>query len=103
MPRQNTRTLAGMAAAAAVGQALRSGGRRTVAREAVVAGLSLLPAMLALRGRELARPRAPPGEPRAGRKGGALLPRRRAKDDRRLRAGRGRRRRGQGARPLRLE
>src|SRR4051812_14389254 len=54
LPMQDGRTLAGMAAAAAVGQALRSGGRRTATREAAVAGLSLLPALLALRGSELA-------------------------------------------------
>jgi uncharacterized protein YqhQ len=54
LPMQDRRTLAGMAAAATAGHALRSGGRRTVAREAMVAGLSLLPALLALRGSELA-------------------------------------------------
>jgi uncharacterized protein YqhQ len=54
LPMQDMRTLGGMAAAAAAGQLLRSGGRRTVAREAAVAGLSLLPALMALRGGELA-------------------------------------------------
>ena len=54
LPMQDARALGGMAAAAAAGQVLRSGGRRTVAREAAVAGLSLLPALLALRGSELA-------------------------------------------------
>ena len=54
LPMQDGRTLAGMLTAAAAGQALRGGGRRTVGREAAVAGLSLLPALLALRGSELA-------------------------------------------------
>ena len=54
LPMQDVRTLAAMGAAAAGGQLLRSGGRRTVGREAAVAGLSLLPALLALRGSELA-------------------------------------------------
>jgi uncharacterized protein YqhQ len=54
LPMQDARTLVGMGAAAAAGQALRGSGRRTVAREAAVAGLSLLPALLALRGSELA-------------------------------------------------
>jgi hypothetical protein len=53
LPMQDARTLGGALAAAAAGQALRSG-RRTVAREAAVAGVSLLPALLALRGSELA-------------------------------------------------
>jgi uncharacterized protein YqhQ len=43
-----------MATAAAVGQVLRASGRRTFAREAAVAGISLMPALLALRGSELA-------------------------------------------------
>ena len=54
LPMQDGRTLVGMLTAAAAGQALRGGGRRTVGREAAVAGLSLLPALLALRGSELA-------------------------------------------------
>jgi uncharacterized protein YqhQ len=54
LPMQDGRTIAGMAAAAAAGQALRAQGRRTVVRETAVAGLSLLPALLALRGSELA-------------------------------------------------
>jgi uncharacterized protein YqhQ len=54
LPMQDPRTLGGMAAAAAAGQALRAGGRRTVAREAAIASLSFLPALLALRGSELA-------------------------------------------------
>jgi uncharacterized protein YqhQ len=54
LPMQDARTLGAMAVAAAAGQALRSKGPRTVGREAVVGGLSLLPALLALRGSELA-------------------------------------------------
>jgi len=54
LPMQDPRTLGTMAAAALGGQALRSSGPRTVAREAAVAGLSVLPAMLALRGGDLA-------------------------------------------------
>ncbi len=54
LPMQDARTLGAMGVAAAAGQALRSGGRRTVAREMAVAGLSLFPALLALRGSELA-------------------------------------------------
>src|SRR3954469_3974744 len=54
LPMQDARTLAAMAAGAGAGQALRSKCPRTVGREAVVGGLSLLPALLALRGSELA-------------------------------------------------
>jgi uncharacterized protein YqhQ len=54
LPMQDPRTLAAMAAAAAAGQALRSKGPRTVGREAAVGAISLLPALLALRGSELA-------------------------------------------------
>jgi uncharacterized protein YqhQ len=54
LPMQDARTLGAMAGAAAAGHALRSAGPRTVAREAAVAGISLLPAVLALRGGELA-------------------------------------------------
>ncbi len=54
LPMQDARTLAAMAAAAAAGQALRSKGTRTVGREAAVGAMSLLPALLALRGTELA-------------------------------------------------
>ena len=54
LPMQDLRTLGAMAGAAAVGQALRSGAPRTVAREMAVAGVSLLPALLALRGGDLA-------------------------------------------------
>ena len=54
LPMQDARTLGAMAGAAAAGHALRQAGPRTVAREAAVAGISLLPAVLALRGGELA-------------------------------------------------
>ena len=54
LPMQDPKTLGTMAAAALGGQALRSGGPRTVAREAAVAMVSLVPALLALRGGELA-------------------------------------------------
>src|SRR5436309_12034902 len=54
LPMQDGRTLGAMAGAAAAGQALRSAGPRTVAREMAVASVSLLPALLALRGGDLA-------------------------------------------------
>ncbi len=54
LPMQDVRTLGAMGGASLAGRALRSAGPRTVAREAAVAGLSLLPAMLALRGGDLA-------------------------------------------------
>jgi uncharacterized protein YqhQ len=54
LPMQDARTLGTMAAAAAAGHGLRSAGPRTVAREAAIAGISLLPAVLALRGGDLA-------------------------------------------------
>ncbi|HEX8742647.1 MAG TPA: DUF1385 domain-containing protein [Thermoleophilaceae bacterium] len=54
LPMQDPRTLGTMAAAAAAGHGLRAAGPRTVAREAAIAGISLLPAMLALRGGDLA-------------------------------------------------
>jgi uncharacterized protein YqhQ len=54
LPMQDGRTLVAMAGAAAAGQALRSKGPRTVGREAVIAGVSLLPALMALRGSDLA-------------------------------------------------
>jgi uncharacterized protein YqhQ len=54
LPMQDARTLGAMVATAAAGHALRSAGPRTVARESAVAGISLLPALLALRGGELA-------------------------------------------------
>jgi len=54
LPMQDARTLGAMAGAAAAGQALRAAGPRTVARELAVAGVSLMPALLALRGGDLA-------------------------------------------------
>ena len=54
LPMQDGRTLGAMAGAAAAGQALRASGPRTVARELAVAGVSLFPALLALRGGDLA-------------------------------------------------
>jgi uncharacterized protein YqhQ len=54
LPMQDPKTLGTMAAAAAAGHGLRSTGRRTIACEAAVAGISLMPALLALRGGELA-------------------------------------------------
>ena len=54
LPMQDTRTLATMGAAALGGQAIRGRGARTVAREAAVALLSLVPAATALRGGDLA-------------------------------------------------
>jgi uncharacterized protein YqhQ len=54
LPMQDARTLGAMAGAAVAGQAVRSAGSRTVARELAVAGVSLMPALLALRGGDLA-------------------------------------------------
>jgi uncharacterized protein YqhQ len=54
LPMQDARTLGAMGGATLVGRALRAGGGRTLAREAALAGISMLPAMLALRGGELA-------------------------------------------------
>jgi uncharacterized protein YqhQ len=55
LPMQDARTLGAMGGATLVGRALRSaGGGQTLAREAALAGISLLPAMLALRGGDLA-------------------------------------------------
>jgi uncharacterized protein YqhQ len=54
LPMQDPKTLGAMAGAAVAGQAVRSAGPRTVAREMAVAGVSLLPALLALRGGDLA-------------------------------------------------
>jgi uncharacterized protein YqhQ len=54
LPMQDGRTLTAMAGAALAGQALRSKGPRSVGREAAVAGISLLPALMALRGSDLA-------------------------------------------------
>lgn len=54
LPMQDGRTLAAMAGAALLGQAIRSTGARTVGREAAVGVVSLAPALLALRGGDLA-------------------------------------------------
>ncbi len=54
LPMQDKRTLSAMGAAALGGQAIRSAGARTVGREAAVALMSLMPAVLALRGGDLA-------------------------------------------------
>jgi uncharacterized protein YqhQ len=54
LPMQDVRTLSAMGGASLVGTALRAAGPRSVAREAALAGISLLPAMLALRGGDLA-------------------------------------------------
>ncbi len=54
LPMQDARTLGAMAGAALLGQAIRSTGARTVGREAAVGLVSLAPALLALRGGDLA-------------------------------------------------
>ena len=54
LPMQDSRTLGAMGAAALSGKAIRSAAGRTLAGEAAVALLSLAPALLALRGGELA-------------------------------------------------
>jgi uncharacterized protein YqhQ len=54
LPMQDARTLGAMLAAALGGKAIRGAGARTLGREAAVAGLSLMPALLALRGGDLA-------------------------------------------------
>lgn len=54
LPMQDIRTLAAMGGAALAGQALRRAGARSVTREAAVAAVGLAPALLALRGGELA-------------------------------------------------
>jgi uncharacterized protein YqhQ len=54
LPMQDARTLGAMAGAALAGQAIRSTGARTLAREAAVGLVSLGPALLALRGGDLA-------------------------------------------------
>ena len=53
LPMQDPKTLGAMATAALAGQAIRRGGK-TLGREAAVAGISLLPALMALRGGDLA-------------------------------------------------
>jgi uncharacterized protein YqhQ len=54
LPLEELLTLGAMAAAAMVGQGVRRAGPRTVARETAVAALSLAPALLVLRGGDLA-------------------------------------------------
>ncbi len=54
LPMQDVRTLGSMAGAALIGQAIRSTGARTVGRETAVGLVSLAPALLALRGGDLA-------------------------------------------------
>ena len=54
LPMQDVRTLGSMAGAALLGQAIRSSGRRTFAREGAVGLVSLMPALLALRSGDLA-------------------------------------------------
>jgi uncharacterized protein YqhQ len=54
LPMEDVRTLGAMGGATLVGRALRAGAGRTLAREAALAGISLLPAMLALRSGDLA-------------------------------------------------
>ena len=54
LPMQDLRTLGAMAGAALLGQAIRSSGARTIGRETAVGLVSLAPALLALRGGELA-------------------------------------------------
>jgi uncharacterized protein YqhQ len=54
LPMQDTRTIGAMGAAALGGSAIRAAGARTVGREAAVAVVSLMPALMALRGGDLA-------------------------------------------------
>ncbi len=54
LPMQDGRTLGAMGAAALGGRAIRGSGARTLGREAAVAALSLMPAMMALRSGDLA-------------------------------------------------
>jgi uncharacterized protein YqhQ len=54
LPMQDVRTLGAMGVAALGGHAIRSSGARTIGREAAVAVLSAAPALMALRGGELA-------------------------------------------------
>jgi uncharacterized protein YqhQ len=54
LPMQDARTLGSMGAAAVGGKAIRGAGARTLGREAAVAILSLMPALLALRSGDLA-------------------------------------------------
>ena len=54
LPMQDVRTVGAMGAAALGAQAIRTAGARTVGREAAVAAVSMMPALLALRSGELA-------------------------------------------------
>jgi uncharacterized protein YqhQ len=54
LPMQDVRTLGAMAGAALTGQAIRSSGARTLGRELAVGLVSFAPALLALRGGDLA-------------------------------------------------
>jgi len=54
LPMEDLRVAGAMAGAALLGQAIRSTGARTVAREAAVGAVSLAPALFALRGGDLA-------------------------------------------------
>jgi uncharacterized protein YqhQ len=54
LPMQDIKTFGAMGAAAAGGKAIRGAGARTLGREAAVAVLSLAPALMALRGGDLA-------------------------------------------------
>jgi uncharacterized protein YqhQ len=54
LPMQDPGTLGAMAGAAVAGRAVRAAGPRTIAREMAVAGVSMIPALLALRGGDLA-------------------------------------------------
>jgi uncharacterized protein YqhQ len=54
LPMQDLRTLGAMLGAALTGQAIRSSGARTIGRELAVGAVSLAPAILALRGGDLA-------------------------------------------------
>ena len=54
LPMQDARTLGAMGAVAVGGKAIREAGARTLGREAAVAALSLMPALMALRSGDLA-------------------------------------------------
>ena len=54
LPMEDARALGGMAAAAAVSQAIRRGGERTLGREAAVSLVGVAPALLLLRGGDIA-------------------------------------------------
>jgi uncharacterized protein YqhQ len=54
LPMEDAKALSGMAAAAAVSQSIRRGGERTLGREAAVSLLGLAPALMVLRGGDIA-------------------------------------------------